>query len=269
MLDSGQQVKMQRSAGDACVSFAGARLGQLRQIGSAKAQLPRISGVPEVVFLHTSGGLSSGDRLDYAVSLTDRARVTATTQTAERAYRAKDGPAHVRVVHDIGAGCWLDWLPQETILFDRSDLDRDTHVALAPDAGCLLLESVVLGRAAMGEEVRALNLRDRRRITRGGVPVFLEPLVLDGATLAHPGQTALLGGARAFATLVLCAQGAEDALTPVRAVLNDTTQSAASAYDGKLVIRLLAADGWPLRRQILSLLHVLRRGAPPPRVWQM
>ncbi|NBB97172.1 MAG: urease accessory protein UreD, partial [Alphaproteobacteria bacterium] len=75
--------------------------------------------------------------------------------------------------------------------------------------------------------------------------------------------------ARAFATLVLCAQGAEDALGPVRAALTDTTQAAASAYDGKLVIRLLAADGWPLRRQILSLLHVLRRGAPPPRVWQM
>lgn len=269
MLDSGQEMKMQRSVGDACVSFVGARLGQLRQVGSAKAQLPRISGAPEVVFLNTSGGLTSSDRLDYAVTLADRARVTATTQTAERAYRANAGPACVRVAHDVGAGCWLDWLPQETILFDRSDLVRETHVALAPDAGCLLLESVVLGRAAMGEDVRALHLRDHRRITRGGVPVFLEPVALDSAALAHPGQTALLGGARAIATLVLCAQGAENALGPVRAALTDDTQAAASAYDGKLVIRLLAADGWPLRRQILSLLHVLRRGAPPPRVWQM
>lgn len=269
MLDSGQHVKMQRSMGEAHVSFAGARLGQLRQIGSAKAQLPRISGGPEVVFLNTSGGLTSGDRLDYAVTLRDAARLTATTQTAERAYRANAGPAHVRVAHDLGAGCWLDWLPQETILFDRSDLDRETHIRLAPDAGCLLLESVVLGRAAMGEEVRALALRDHRRITRGGVPVFLEPMVLGTGTLTHPGQSALLGGARAFATLVLCAQGAEDALGPVRAALGDDIQGAASAYDGKLVIRLLAADGWPLRRQILRLLHVLRRGAPPPRVWQM
>jgi urease accessory protein len=269
MLDSGHQVKMQRSMGAAHVSFAGARLGQLRQIGSAKAQLPRISGAPEVVFLNTSGGLTSGDRLDYAVTLTDGARVTATTQTAERAYRANDGPAQVRVSHDVGASCWLDWLPQETILFDHSDLDRDTHISLAPDAGCLLLESVVLGRAAMGEDVRALHLRDRRHITRGGVPVFLEPMMLDTATVAHPGQTALLGGARAFATLVLCAQGAADALGPVRDALSDATQAAASAYDGKLVIRFLAADGWPLRRQILKLLHVLRRGAPPPRVWQM
>lgn len=269
MLDSGQQVKMQRSSGEARVGFAGPRLRQLWQVGSAKAQLPRISGRPEVVFLNTSGGLTSGDRLDFSVFLTEGAHVTATTQTAERAYRANDGPAHVRVMHDVGAGCWLDWLPQETILFDRSNLHRDTRIALAPDAGCLLLESVVLGRAAMAEEVRSLSLRDRRTLIRGGAPVFLEPLVLDTAALAHPGQTALLGGARAFATLVLCAQGAEDALGAARDALTEGVEAAASAYDGKLVVRLLAADGWPLRRQILSLLRVLRRGAAPPRVWQM
>jgi urease accessory protein len=270
MLDSTTMVKMQRSAGDARVSFAGARLGQLRQVGSAKAQLPHITGRPEVVFLNTSGGLTSGDTLDYAVTLTDGAQVTATTQTAERAYRANAGPAHVRVAHRVGDGCWLDWLPQETILFDRSNLKRDTHVALTGAAGCLLLESIVLGRAAMGENPRDLLCRDTRRVTRDGQPVFLEPLLLDSATLAHAGASALLGGARAIATLVLCAQGAEDALAPARATLGaDGVDGAASAYDGKLVVRLLAADGWPLRRQILSLLHVLRRGCPPPRVWQM
>ena len=46
-------------------------------------------------------------------------------------------------------------------------------------------------------------------------------------------------------------------------------QGAASAFDGKLIVRLLADDAWPLRQQTLSCLHVLRRGAPPPRVWQM
>jgi urease accessory protein len=33
-------------------------------------------------------------------------------------------------------------------------------------------------------------------------------------------------------------------------------------------VRLMAADGWPLRRQLLRLLAVLRDG-PVPRVWQM
>jgi urease accessory protein len=55
----------------------------------------------------------------------------------------------------------------------------------------------------------------------------------------------------------------------VRAVLDqDGVTGGASALDGRLMVRLLAVDGWPLRRQILRLLAVLRAG-PVPRVWQM
>ena len=45
--------------------------------------------------------------------------------------------------------------------------------------------------------------------------------------------------------------------------------AAASGWDGKLVVRMQAADGWPLRQQILRLLGVLRQGRPLPRVWQI
>ncbi|MFT3689673.1 MAG: urease accessory protein UreD [Paenirhodobacter sp.] len=254
---------MQRAQGEAAVLFEAGRLRGLRQQGCAKALLPRVRGVPEVVFLNTSGGLTSGDRLAYATR-TDGPLI-ATTQAAERAYRADQGAARVTVRHEVGAGGWLDWLPQETILFDRADLDRETVIALAPGAGCLMLEAVVLGRAAMGERVRTLRFRDRRRIERAGRPVFYEPFALD----APRPRRAILGEARAFATLVLCAQGAEDAVQAVRAALGDGVEAAASGWDGKCVVRVLAADGWPLRQQILRLMEVMRRGAAPPRVWQL
>jgi urease accessory protein len=73
-----------------------------------------------------------------------------------------------------------------------------------------------------------------------------------------------------MATLVLCAPGAEDAVGAARAALGEPgVEGAASGFDGKCVVRLLAADGWPLRRQILTLMNALRRGAAPPRVWQL
>jgi urease accessory protein len=64
-------VRHQRVAGRAAVSFGpGARLKRLAQAGSAKAMMPRMHGrAPEVVFLNTAGGLTGGDRLDYAVEL--------------------------------------------------------------------------------------------------------------------------------------------------------------------------------------------------------
>lgn len=270
MFDATRQPGMQRSQGEAAVAFDGARLARLYQQGSAKALLPHVRGTPEVVFLNTSGGLTSGDRLGYALDLAGGARVVATTQAAERAYRADHGPAQVRVAHQVGPGGWLDWLPQETILFDRADLTRETSITLAPDAGCLMLEAVVLGRAAMGETLRDLQFSDIRRIERAGKPIFLEPFLLNSNILAKGARSALLGAARAFATLVLAAPGAADAVQSARAALDEPgVEAAASALDGLCVVRMLAPDGWPLRKQIVKLMGALRRGAAPPRVWQL
>jgi urease accessory protein len=263
--------QMQRSRGEAAVRLrldgGRVRLVDLRQQGSAKAILPRVGAVPEVVFLNTSGGLTGGDRLSYAVSLGDGVTATATTQTAERAYRSTTGAARVDVALEVGAGGWIDWLPQETILFDAANLDRRTRIDLGAGAGCIALEAVVLGRHAMGEVVERLTFRDRREIRRDGRLVHLEPLVMETAALAA-GQ-AVLGGARCFASLVMVADGAADALVPLRRALDEPgVTAAASAYDGRLVCRVLAAEGWPLRRQLARALSVLRRGAVLPRVWQ-
>ncbi|GGD36085.1 urease accessory protein UreD [Sinisalibacter lacisalsi] len=246
---------------------AGARLEGLEQAGSAKAFIHRgVSGL-EVVFLNTSGGLAGGDHLRYRLDLAAGCQATATTQTAERAYRSNGPEAKVSVEHRLGAGATLDWLPQETILFDDSALRRETVIELGRGAACLMLEAVVLGRAAMGETLARIAFSDRRRILREGRHVFIEPLRL--GTEALTSGVAVLHGARAFATLVMVRPGAEDAVGPVRAQLDEAGVSGgASGFDGKLVVRLMAADGWPLRKQILRLLAVLKPG-PPPRVWQI
>lgn len=261
----------QRSHGEALVEMhcvgGKTRLVRLRQQGSAKAILPNVGAVPEVVFLNTSGGLTGGDRLTFKLSLSAGARAVATTQTAERAYRAGSGMAQVHVDLAVGAGGWLDWLPQETILFDSSALERRTTIDLAADAGCLALEAVVLGRPAMGEVVRHIMFRDHRVIRRCGVPIVLEPLFINDAALKA--GSAVLGGAKAFANLIMVGNGTLSALQSVRDVLNEPgVDGAASAWDGKLSVRLMAVHGWPLRQQIRRVLAAIRPG-PMPRVWQM
>lgn len=258
----------QRSAGLASASFAlrsgRPRLDDLRQQGSAKVI---ILDQREAVFLNTSGGLTGGDVLEYRLSLGPDLRMAATTQTAERAYCSTSGAAQVSVTMDVGAGAHLDWLPQETILFDRAKLRRRTEITLGEGATCLMAESVVLGRAAMGETVKTLDFHDWRMIRRGAMPLHLEALRLDDARLG-PGPAGL-DDARAIATVVLIAPDAGDALGPVRACLADAEcRAAASALDGRLVIRLMARDGWPLRRAMARVLTLLRR-APLPRVWQI
>ncbi|MGR3198132.1 MAG: urease accessory protein UreD [Paracoccus sp. (in: a-proteobacteria)] len=271
MFDSAtSQIRMQRSHGAAQVVMGPRGLIDLSQRGSAKAMLPRMTaGLPEIVFLNTSGGLASGDSLSFAVDLRPGTRAVATTQTAERAYRAQQGPAMANVALSVGAGGWLDWLPQETILYDGARLDRETTVTLAPDAGCLLLEILILGRLAMGERPQRLQLRDRRIVRREGRVVHHDALALDDAALTRLDGPALLNGARAMATLAMVAPHAPDLLAPARGVLDEPgVTAAASAPPGRLVLRMLADDGWPLRRQINRLLRVLRPD-PLPRIWQV
>jgi urease accessory protein len=246
------------------------RLDQLHQAGSAKVMLPRVAGpVPEAVFLNTSGGLTDGDVLDWDLRLGPGAQVMATTQTAERAYASRGAAARARMAAQVGAGGRLDWLPQETIRYEDSHLSRSTTIDLAGDARCLLCESVVLGRHAMGEAPVRARLTDRRMIRRDGRPVWAEHQQVTPIWLAQAAGAALLGTARGWAVIALVAPGATDALGPLRAVLDEPgTASAASAWDGRCIARITARDGWPLRRQLARALTVLR-GGPLPRVWQM
>jgi urease accessory protein len=269
---------LQRARGAARVTLksrgGAAVLDGLRQEGCAKAILPRTDAtIPEVVFLNTAGGLTGGDRLRYHLTLADGLTAVATTQTAERAYAAGSGCADVEVSLKVGAEGWLDWLPQETILFDGAALDRRVTLDLGPGAGCMFLETVVLGRHAMGETVQGLSLRDHRMVTRNGVPLWSEPMMLDSRAVSRASGPAMLGGARAMATLALVHPAAGDLLAPLRAALDEAgVEAAASAFDGRLTLRALAWDGLPLRRLILRALVTLRPHLPScgplPRVWQ-
>lgn len=260
---------LQRSMGAAHVVMGPRGLADLAQSGSARAMLPRMTaGLPQIVFLNTSGGLASEDRLSFAITLRPGTRALATTQTAERAYRAEGKAARAEIRIQVGRNGWLDWLPQETILFDGARLDRDTTVELAPGAGCLLLEMIVLGRLAMGERLGRVHLRDRRVVRRTGRVVHHDAMALDDATLARLGGPALLGDARAVATLAMIAPHAPDLLARARGALDEPgVTGAASAPPGRLVVRLLARDDWPLRRQVNRLLAALRPD-PLPRIWQ-
>lgn len=272
MRDATAEQQFERSHGEARVAMAmgrsGPRLTELWQSGSAKAFLPK--GAPqEAIFLNTSGGLTGGDRLSFGLQIGDGLQFTGTTQTAERAYATLSGQAEVQVDLTIGPGAHLDWLPQETLIYQGSALRRETTVHLGSGASCLLCETLVLGRHAMRETVTRTRLQDRRRVFRAGRPIWAEALALSDAILRDRDDPALLAGAGCYATVALIASGAEDSASALRPLLSaEGCDTALSAWDGRAILRLRAAEGWPLRRQLARILGQLR-GRPLPRVWQM
>lgn len=264
---------LQRARGEVRVGFAQrggrARLSDLYMSGSAKVLLPRShTPEPQAVLLNTAGGLTGGDVFSYAVDVGDGVTATVATQTAERIYRASADTARLAVTLRLGKGARLDWLPQETIAFQGSALRRRIDVEMAQDARLLMAEMLVLGRRAMGEVVSQTHIDDQWRIRRGGALLHAEALRLVPEALAQPG-TAGLNGADALATLLYVGPDADARLPQVRAMpAADGVRRAASAWQGRLVVRYLARAAQPLR-QTLSDDLTMMRGSELPRVWTL
>ena len=243
----------------------------LHQAGAARVRFPRpgAGAPPEAVLLNMAGGLTGGDRMHLEVTLADGAEATLTTAAAEKIYRARDGEASaIGVKLALGAGARLAWLPQATILFDGSRLDRRTEVQLAGDARFLGVESLIFGRQAMGEDVYHGACRDAWRIRRDGALIFADTFRVGGAIAAALDRPATLAGARAAAMLIYVAADAASRLEAVRAMLDGVESVAgASAWNGLLVVRAFARDGRTLQGDIAPLAQALS-GRPLPRVWQ-
>jgi urease accessory protein len=262
-----------RAEGDVRVAVKSTALGsaidQLSQTGSLRALFPRRAYPPlEMIVINTAGGVTGGDSFRLGASLAQDTELTITTQAAERAYRALVGEiGRIENRVEVASGARLNWLPQETILFDRCNVERRLIIDLAPGAELLLVEPLVFGRRAMGERLACCRFRDRITVLRAGRPLFLDGVTLTGDVAGHLQDPAVAGGAGAMATIVLAAPSADIRLAEVRALLPRSAGASCPASD-LLVCRILAEDAFDLRATLIPLLATLG-GRALPRSWMI
>ncbi|MEM7545717.1 MAG: urease accessory protein UreD [Pseudomonadota bacterium] len=269
--DDASLIAPPRAYGEAHVA-AGLRGGHshlagLRQSGSAKVLLPRASDDDGLtaILLNTAGGITGGDAFAYRGEARAGTRLTLSTQAAERAYRAQPGETgSMNVALKADEGARIDWLPQETILFDGSSLARRLEVDLASDARFLAVEAVLLGRAAMGERLSDFAFTDNWRVRRGGALIYADAVRLSRDAMAGP---ATLSGAGAFASILLACPAAERHLAALRDGLGPAG-GASVIRPGVLAARILCADGFALRQVLIPAIEALR-GAPLPKAWRL
>lgn len=240
------------------------RIADLRQSGCLKLVFPETHRADaEAVIVNTAGGLTGGDLIEISAEVQPGATLTMTTQAAERAYQAQPGEiARVRTDITVGASARLNWLPQELILFDRSALNRRLTIDLADNARLLMGEPMVFGRAAMGESLSEVSFNDRIRVCRGGQPIFLDGMSLTADVTSHLARPAIANGAGAMASMIYVAPDAAAQLDEVRTLLPATAGASLIAPD-VLVMRLLAADGFEMRRSLIPILDLLSQNTLP------
>ena len=269
------QFRRERAEGRLRIGFgtrAGASvLATLFQQGCLKARFPRPEDAawPEALVLNLSGGVAGGDDLESEITLGENTRAIVASPAAERFYRALSlaAPARVATAITLAPGARLEWLPQESILFDGCALSRRSEIALFGDAVFLGAEMLVFGRAAMGERLEHGCVRDEISLSRDGVPQLFEATRLSGEIAAALGGAAAAARATGTALLIYAGEDAGAYLSPLRDALAGLEAGASLVLPDLLIARILAPSAWALRRAVMAGLQVLRNHRRMPRVW--
>ena len=273
--DSVSDDQLQRSHGAARLAFANRdnRNSIVERYASAPVRIltPSIQGgIPEAVLANTSGGIAGGDTSHIDILVAQNSQALVTGQAAEKIYRSIDMPASIRTVIKIEDGSTLEYLPQESILFDGAKLNRAVNISLGARSCLLLSEMFVLGRWAMNEDFTRGIFLDRWSIDVAGQPIWREGLRVEGG-LSSLSSSLGFANARALATIFYAGANAAEVLGLARDVIGP--MGGATIVRGMLVVRMLGNEAGMLKQQLSEIISIIRaaalgRPAEVPRVWR-
>ncbi|MDE0779981.1 MAG: urease accessory protein UreD [Alphaproteobacteria bacterium] len=271
------------AAGRAEIGFAyddgRTRLATLDQSDPLRILFPYVSPDEPITgaLVTTSGGLVGGDSLKIVVRGESHTASRIVGQAAEKIYRSTGADVTIEVRLDASEGAWLEWLPQETILFENARMRRVTLAEVSGGARLLAGEMIVFGRTAMGESMTRGLVRDAWEIRRGGRLIWSDALHLDDDLEDGLQAAAGFDSACAYGSLVYVADDAEDQIDVARELLgNDDSGlfSAATCVGNVLIVRWVGCDSLALRTAYGEFWSSFRNriaGYPAsmPRLWHM
>jgi urease accessory protein len=165
--------------------------------------------LPDMAWLFTittAGCILQGDRMALEVTLGPDARAHVTTQSATKIHAMEANYARQSQHFTLGAGAYLEFLPDPLIPHRQARFANDTRIVLDPTASLLCSEIVQPGRKhhhpdeCFGATVLSLATSAARP---GGATLFTEKLVIEPAR--HPmRQTGVMDGFDVFANVILC-----------------------------------------------------------------
>jgi urease accessory protein len=238
-----------------------------------KPLYPEGAGVCHAIIVHPPAGIAGGDELEIAARLEKNAHALLTTPGASKWYRSAAPWARQQVAFQVGAGACLEWLPQETIVFNGALAELRTEVELESESCFIGWEILCLGRTGSGESFAAGECRMRTLIQRDGKPLWLERAQLDGggAALFSP---AVLAGQPVAGTFVAASAHVEDGLLPrCREIKPMAGSGAVTAMPGLFVGRYLGSSTEAAKKYFTQLWAVWRPrligiSASEPRIWR-
>jgi urease accessory protein len=261
------------------------------QLGRAFAQAPlkvqrpfypEGSEVCHSVILHTAGGIVGGDRLSLNISLHPQAHALVTTAAAAKVYRS-DGIEAKHFTHlQVAAGACLEWLPQETIVFDSANYRQNLRVDLAEDSLWLGWEITRLGRSARGEKFASGEWRSHTEVWQNGKLLWVDPQWLQGGSEMLTSSNGLAGCPVVASFALLGRSPSDEVIDKARQFWVEKSGDEGDRPSKVGVTRLMSGtlcryrgySSLEARRWLMKVWHLMRltylnRPGCNPRVWPL
>jgi urease accessory protein len=255
-------------------------LARQKHQGPLRVQRPFLetNGTCQVYLIHPPGGVVGGDQLEIKVDVRRGAEALLTSPGATKFYRTPGEGGRQSQQLLVKAEGSLEWLPQETILFNGAHAESRTRVDLEPGARFAGWEITALGRPASGEQFLRGEWRQCFEVWRDGSPLWLERARYQGSGVELQARWGLGGHSVTGSFVVVPAERLPDnALDTARAALDSfarapNEQLSATQLDGVLLCRYLGASTHRAREIFSGAWRALRpstlgRQAEPPRIW--
>lgn len=252
-------------------------LAQRRHRGPLRVQKalhPEGAQVCHAIVLHPPAGIAGGDELHIGATVEDGAHALLTTPGAGKWYRSAGAWARQTLEFEVGAGGALEWLPQETIVFDGALGRMESRVRLGAEAHFLGWEVLCLGRRAANERFAHGELRLAAHIAQEQALLWTEQGSIAGGSPLLESPVGLAGFS-VCGTLLAAGREVETALVAACreiGVAEPGAQSGVTALPRLLVARYLGHSSESARAWFVALWRVLRpaligREAQPLRIW--
>lgn len=235
-----------------------------------KALYPEGDAVCHAIIVHPPAGIAGGDELQLEAQAGEGAHALLTTPGAGKWYRSAGAWASQQLTFHVRPGAMLEWLPQETILYDGARASLSTEIHLEDGATFIGWEILCLGRTGSGERFERGECRLETSARREGRLIWLERGKFSGGD-ALLGSPAGFAGATVAATMLAAGPVSNEILAACRAI--EAQRGAVTRLpDDLLVARYLGDSGAAARGYFSALWRVLRpafsgRAAAAPRIW--
>ena len=207
------------------------------------------------------------------MELDEHAHALLTTPGAGKWYKANGADAGQELRFEIAAGALLEWLPQETILFDAARVRMSARVDLAAGARYAGWEILCLGRRAAGERFQSGHWRQQLQIFRAGAPIWNDHAEVRGGDPLLQSPVGMSGRSVVGRLLVAAGEVPADVVARCREIEPaGNALHGISALPEICVATCLGDDAEALRNYFEALWAVLRPwyaklDAQRPRIW--